>query len=76
MYDRIKAGERDLSKGMHLRRTSAVIDEATAERRAEAERLRDEAWDDLFVRIVCDDIDPDSLTAAVLCTNPEAPWLD
>jgi hypothetical protein len=76
IYDRIRAGERDLCKGMHLTRPSRAVEEATAGRRAEVERLRDEAWADLFDRIACESRDPDSLTAAVLCTNPEAPWLD
>jgi hypothetical protein len=76
IYDRIMAGERDLSGGMHLKRLSRAIEEATAGRRAEAERLKDEAWDDLLDRIDGSNLDPDSLTAAILCTSAEASWLD
>ena len=43
IFDRIQAGDRDLSKAMHLTRPTKAIREAAGERRAEAERLGDEA---------------------------------
>jgi len=75
IYERILAGQRDLSKPLHLTRLSKDLEKAIAVRRADSERLKDEAWADLLDRIDGSRLDPGSLNAAILCQSREASWL-
>ena len=75
LYRRIRAGEGDLSKSLHLARPTQAVEEATFGRREGIERLRDAAWDDLLDRVDVDRLGPEELAASIICTAAGEPWL-
>jgi hypothetical protein len=70
IYDHVQAGKRGLTKTLNLSRATPVIKPASEERIAVIQGLQDDARKDLYGRIDATTLDPTTMVAAILCTDP------